>query len=283
MDTNNDIFGITEDRVVEDLLDRLNRDVVPADPAHEAEARQLTREYTELLGLIPFELEPMAPPLGSKDGLMQTLRGDQSAPSAPTEPVEVVRLPASRWLKLALPLAASIAIALLGVVGWQTFQMEDQAATIEGLSERLSQVNVEKANQLAEFQVNLERMQEQLALVTSQGVEVCALRPKSLEAANTGARGTLFVASDHQHWYLRIDDLEPCPQGRSYQLWFVKADGKSVDGGILEIERGVELEVTADSMPDGTVAVNVTLEPAGGSETPSGPSILYGDEVMRIL
>jgi anti-sigma-K factor RskA len=126
-------------------------------------------------------------------------------------------------------------------------------------------------------------MQEQLSLVTSKGVEVCTLHPKAVEAANSGARGKLFVASDHQHWYLRIDDLLPCPQGRSYQLWFVTADGSAIDGGILEVEHGVQLEVISDSMPNGTVAVNITLEPAGGSESPSGPSILYGDEVMRIL
>ena len=214
---------------------------------------------------------------------MQTIRGQQPTRSATPEPAKVVEISASRWLKTALPLAASIAIVLLGVVGWQSFQMAEQTSTIDQLSQRLSQVNIDSTNQLAEFEVDMQRMQDQLALVTSQGVEVCTLHPKVAEAAETGARGALFVASDHQHWYLRIDDLEPCPQGRAYQLWFVKADGTPVNGGILEVEHGVELEVTSDTMPDGTVAVNITLEPAGGSEAPSGPSILYGDEVMRIL
>jgi type II secretory pathway component PulM len=185
-------------------------------------------------------------------------------------------------MKTALPLAATLAMVLAGFVGWQKFQLTEQTDTIQQLSQRLSQVNVDSA-QLAQYESDLARMQEQLALVTSQGVEVCSLQPMAAAAEQTGARGTLFVASDHQHWYLRIDDLEPCPQGNAYQLWFLMADGSAVDGGILDVRHGAELEVTSNTMPDGTVGVNITLEPAGGSEAPSGPSILYGDEVMRLL
>lgn len=283
MTTKEDIFEMTEDRVVERLLDRLNAGVVPSSAGGEDDAETMLHEYTELLGLIPYELAPMAATAAARQKLMRTIRRRQPEKVDASKPGQVVEISASRWLKTALPLAASIAIVLLGVVGWQSFQMAEQASTVDQLSQRLSQVNIESTGQLAEFENHMRRMQEQLALVTSKGVEVCTLHPKVAEAAQTGARGTLFVAADHQHWYLRIDDLEPCPQGRAYQLWFVKADGTPVNGGILEIEHGVELEVTSDTMPDGTVAVNITLEPAGGSAAPSGPSILYGDEVMRIL
>jgi len=283
MNTNDEKFGMTEDRVVEDLLDRLNEGVVPSGDSIEGDAETLWQEYTELLGLIPCELEPIAPAAGAKQDLLQAIRGAQATQRAVLEPAGMVEVPATRWLQWALPLAASIAIVLLGVVGWQSFQMTDRSGTIDRLSQRLSQVNTERTTEIAEYQSHLQRMQDQLALVTSKGVEICALRPKAANAAETGARGTMFVASDHQSWYLRIDDLEPCPQGRAYQLWFIMADGTAVDGGILEIRHGVELEVTSDTMPAGTVAVNVTLEPAGGSDDPSGPSILYGDEVMRVL
>jgi anti-sigma-K factor RskA len=283
MTTKEDIFEMNEDRVLERLLDRLNEGVVPSSAGGEDDAEAMLHEYTELLGLIPYELAPMAATAAARQKLMQTIRGRLPEKVDTSKPGQVVEISASRWLKTALPLAASIAIVLLGVVGWQSFQMAEQESTVDQLSQRLSQVNIESTGQLAEFENHMRRMQEQLALVTSKGVEVCTLHPKVAEAAQTGARGTLFVAADHQHWYLRIDDLEPCPQGRAYQLWFVKADGTPVDGGILEIEHGVELEVTSDTMPDGTVAVNITLEPAGGSVAPSGPSILYGDELMRIL
>jgi len=283
MNENKDIFGLTEDRVIERLLDRLNEGVVPSNAAREGEAEAMLREYTELVGLIPYELEPMAPAVGGKERLLQTIHGTGVLERSAPVPSNVVEIPVSRWLKRALPLAASIAIVLLGVVGWQSMQMAESDHTIDRLSEQLSVVNTGRATELADLQRNLDRMQNQLALVTSRGVEVCTLHPKAVEAADSGARGTLFVASDRQNWYLRIDDLNPCPQGRSYQLWFVMADGTAKNGGLLDIQHGVELEVTSDTMPNGTVAVNITLEPTGGSDAPSGPSILYGDEVMRIL
>ncbi len=283
MDTNEDVFGLTEDRVVERLLDRLNEGVVPSNAAREQEAEELLREYTELLGLIPFELAPLAPVAGARERLLSSLGETPAAEEIAPSPAKVIEVPASRWMKVALPLAASIAIALLGVVGWQSFELANQGEAIVELTDHLSQVNVERTTELAGFEEALERARNKLALVTSRGVEVCTLHPKVAEYAETGARGTLFVASDHQHWYLRIDDLEPCPQGRSYQLWFLTADGAAIDGGILDVQHGVELEVSSDTMPSGTVGVNITLEPAGGSESPSGPSILFGDEVMRIL
>lgn len=283
MDRNEDVFGLTEDRVVERILDRLNEGVVPSSAGREGEAEAMLHEYTELIGLIPYELEPMAASSAAKERLLQTIQGRPAAARIDSETVEVLEAPRSTWVHRAFPLAASIAIVLLGIVGWQSFEMANQNTAIVGLTDHLSQVNIERTAELAEYDKSMQQMQDQLALVTSKGVEVCTLKPQAAEATESGARGTLYVASDHQHWYLRIEDLLPCPQGRAYQLWFVMADGTAVDGGILEVEHGAKLEVTSDTMPAGAVAVNITLEPAGGSEAPSGPSILYGDEVTQIL
>ena len=281
MNTEDEKNTSTEDRVAEGLLDRLNSGIIPSSSPSADEMDSLVDQYTELLGLIPYGLEPMAPAMGAKNRLMESIRGNQPVARSRTEVADVA--PPPGWVRQVLPLAASISIVLLGIVGWQSFELAEQGGEIVELTERLSHVNIERTAEVAEFERNLQRMQSQLSLVTSKGVEVCTLQPQIAEAAATGARGTLFVSSDHQHWYLRIDDLEPCPQGRAYQLWFVMADGTAVDGGILEIKHDTELEVTSDTMPAGSVAVQITLEPAGGSDSPSGPSILYGDEVMRIL
>lgn len=282
MNTENEEIETTENRVLEVLIDRLNEGYMPSDRPSADETESLLKEYTEILGLIPSGLEPMKPTAGAKDRLMASIRGEQPVAQAPAAFAERESSSAG-WVRHALPLAASVALVLLGIVGWQSFELTEQGEAIVGLTDHLSRTNIEHTKEVAQYEQVLGRMQDQLALVTSKGVEVCTLRPRAQEAAQTGARGTLFVTSDHQRWYLRIDDLEPCPQGRAYQLWFVMSDGSAVDGGILVVEHGVELEVTSDSMPKGAVAVNITLEPAGGSDSPSGPSILYGDEVMRIL
>lgn len=277
-----------DEQLAVDLFDRLNTILIPRIEPEDAQAALLQREAIEVIGLLPYQLAEQAPSAATRKRLMAAVRGEDGdqvgvAVAAPPQGGEAVRMPQRTWQSRFLPLAAALIIAFLGVSLWQQFaQLEEQQQTIDNLASQLSETSLQ-ATQLTQYQEELEAMQEQLALVTSQGVEVCALRPRYAAAAETNARGTLFVASDHQHWYLRIDDLEPCPLGRSYQLWFVTEDGTAVDGGVLQIEHGVELEVTSDSMPQGTVEVSITLEPAGGSPAPSGPLVLHGNEVMRLL
>ena len=59
--------------------------------------------------------------------------------------------------------------------------------------------------------------------------------------------------------------------------------GAMVSAGTFDPRPGIRTELTSETMPGGTVAVSVTLEPLGGSAEPSSPPLLYGDEVMRIL
>ena len=271
------------DEFAAELLDRLNGATPPIAGPRDPEAARREREQLELLGLLPYELDEEVPSAEGRQRLMAELRREDPRYSGEQVPAEIVAMPNTSWKSWVMPLAASLVLVVLGVQVWhQTDLIRDQRTTIDQLAEQLSESNV-RATQLVEYEQQLAAMQEQLALVTSRGVEVCTLHPEYAGAVATNARGTLFVASDHQKWYLRIDDLEPCPLGRSYQLWFVTEDGTAVDGVILQIQEGVELEITSDGMPQGTVAVNVTLEPAGGSSEPSGPLILYGNEVMRIL
>jgi anti-sigma-K factor RskA len=288
MSTHDTHAEATDEQLAVDLFDRLNTILIPQMEPEDAQAALLQREAIEVIGLLPYQLEEQPPSAATRERLMAAVRGedvDQVGVPVAAPPLggKVVSISQRTWQSRFLPLAAALIIALLGAFLWQQFaQLQDQQQTIDRLASQLSETNMQ-ATQLTQYQEELETMQAQLALVTSQGVEVCALKPRYAAAAETNARGTLFVASDHQHWYLRIDDLEPCPLGRSYQLWFVTEDGTAVDGGVLQIEHGVELEVTSDSMPQGTVEVSITLEPAGGSTAPSGPLVLHGNEVMRLL
>lgn len=284
---NQDQEGVValEDRLAGDLLDRLNQ-VVLSDPvASDDGSEALLRSYLEVVGLLPYELDPVDPSPATKARLMASLRGEAENGSAGRRKEVTVlssRTESGGWRSWALPLAAGLVLALLGVSGWQRSHMERQQQEIAQLSGHLREVNLQSA-ELAQYRQELVEAQAKLSVLDASGVEVCSLHPMEARLVDSAPTATLFVAPDHQHWYLRIDDLEPCPLGRSYQLWFVTGDGTAVDGGILQVEHGVELEVTSDSMPKGTVEVNVTLEPAGGSTAPSGPLVLHGNEVMRIL
>ncbi len=119
-----------------------------------------------------------------------------------------------------------------------------------------------------------------LSLLTAAGSEFCPLRPPA-SSPTPGAYGALTMSRDGSHWYLRVVGLE-AREGREYRLWFLR-DGDPVDTALLPLPApGGPLELMNGEAPKDFNAVVITLEPVG-SERPSGPRLLFGDERMRIL
>lgn len=92
----------------------------------------------------------------------------------------------------------------------------------------------------------------------------------------------LYVAADHQHWYLALHGLQPSQAGRRYQLWFL-SDRGPVSAGLFDAAAGAPVGLSSETMPSGTRAVSVTLELATGSRTPTGPQVLYGEGLVKML
>jgi hypothetical protein len=285
-----------DDAIIDRLLEALSRsEGVPErllDELTDEDERRVCREYLETMGLLAYDNEPMPLAPAVKQRMMGALGSTRREVPSAAERATVASFPSieqhfpraerpSRWHDWALPLAAGLVFALLGLSGWQYVQLESQRQTIDRLAGQLDQAH-RQAVQLAAYQGRLENASSRLALVTSSGVEVCTLKPVD-SAASAESRGVLFMARDRQGWYLNVDGLLPCAQGRSYQFWFINEDGVAVSGGTFDPKAGVRVELSSESMPAGTVAVSITLEPAGGSPEPSGPAVLYGDEAMRIL
>lgn len=191
-----------------------------------------------------------------------------------------------RW---ALPLAAVFALAALGV-GYHDFTVGQQlestrqellASRREGqqLAERLRAAEVNP--QLAALRDQMREMDTQLRLVTSPGTAVCALRP-SHGAPVRDAKALLYVAPDHQHWYLRAQNLPAPGEGRVYHLWFLVGE-RPVPAGTFQLV-GDEAVMSSPTMPEGTSAALVTVEPTGApGERPTGPAVLYGKDMVALL
>lgn len=282
-----------EEGTVDRLLDGLSRVEADADPVEalgELVDEPLTRDHLETIGLLACANVPMAPSPEVKQRLLLALKAEGGSASegqpAPLpfmrEPSVAVVAPAESWSRWPLRLAATVALALLGLSGWQLLRLQEQGQTIAQLTGQLRDAKQQSAAG-AELRNQLQAAQAKLTVITSPGVEVCTLKPVGVKPLQPQSRGALFVAADHQHWYLKVDGLNRSPQGSAYQLWFISEKGHPVSAGTFNAEPGVRLELSSETMPAGTVAVSITLEPLGGSPQPSGPSVLYGDEVMRIL
>lgn len=308
---------LTVVEALEKGLQALEGAVRPAGPDEDDDAT-LARLYTEVMGLIPYELEPVAPSAGAKARLMTLIQGDETQPAAtlasaarianlagaepprapaprvtprPTQEFALPAAPrrasagaASRASRWPLALAAVLTLALLGLSFWLYSQVGEQRSTIAGLQQELSRERarsdaaVAQARQLEAASLD---MRQKFSLVTSPAVQVGAMRPMGQPPLQPTARGVLFVAADHQHWYMEIQGLEPLATGKTYKLWFV-ADAGTVNAGSFSAQPGAPIELSSQHMPAGTKGILVTLENDPRSTTPTGPEILRAAGMVTI-
>lgn len=267
-------------------------------------AETLTRLYTEVLGLVPYELEPAVPRPEVKSRLLAAVRGDETQPTIPeTEPRPAPQAapaplprpttrPPTRELPVAprvamvprrrsvwpTALAATLILALAGLSGWLYLRQVQMQETIARLEDQLAAERRTAEQSLAGMQAAMERMRVNFALVTAPAVKVSPLRPVDEQSP---ARGILFVAADGQHWYLAVHDLPPAPAGRDYQLWWEAAEG-TFSGGVFDLRAGEKVELYSETMPAGTKGVVITLEPERGARQPTGPEVLRATGVIQL-
>ena len=186
----------------------------------------------------PQAAERQAPPVPFPAGATlfgQPLETPQSQrhPAATAAPYG---RPACRW---PLALAASVALACLGLPAWLWLGLQEQRAEIDRLRAERARLQEQVAALESEGGgEELAALRERLGPPTSPAVEVMPLRPVEGEAAAPPrSRGVLYVAADHQHWFLSVDGLPPAGSERDYQLWFI-ADGKPVPAGTFDLEPG---------------------------------------------
>ncbi|HEY8105543.1 MAG TPA: anti-sigma factor [Gemmatimonadales bacterium] len=199
---------------------------------------------------------------------------------------------ARRW---PLALAAGLVLALLGVSGKLYMDLRQQSGLLTVDATRIDQLERELAGErLRSAQISAARadvdslrshfaeLEKMFSLVTSPTVEMSALRPTGQVDLAKEARGRLYIAEDHQHWYLSVEDLQPSGKGRQYELWFYGDQGP-VSGGTFTAEPGQPVHLSSETMPLGTKAILITLEPASGVPAPSGPTVLRGMPPVKVL
>lgn len=91
------------------------------------------------------------------------------------------------------------------------------------------------------------------------------------------ASAFMIVGADGKNGVFVVDEMPRLEEGREYQLWLWR-NGEVHSGGVFDVDeegyRGLRVEA-----PDSLLSYsscNVTIEPAGGSEYPTGEEVLAG-------
>jgi anti-sigma-K factor RskA len=155
----------------------------------------------------------------------------------------------------------ALAASLIAVVGL--------GAVLLSLRGDLTRLN----HDLAERQQQLQARESTLNAILEPGVELYQLT--SSGDPDPGIQ--LFWDRQRNSAIINGYRLKPVPEGKAYQLWFIK-DGKPVPSVTFKPEPSGHARVERVPVPsDGKVsAAAITVEPAGGSPQPTSPILLLG-------
>lgn len=119
-----------------------------------------------------------------------------------------------------------------------------------------------------------DRAARTLQVLRAPGLEMAALTGQGPSPA---ARGRLLRDPASRRWQVLVADLPPAAPGRTYEVWFIAADGRKLPAGTFDVDARGEAELALAPPPDVEVtAVAITDEPAGGVASPTGEIHLLG-------
>jgi anti-sigma-K factor RskA len=206
-------------------------------------------------------------PAGARDRFLSRLpQTPQTQAFAPVQP----RKPAFSWRIFFGSGAASWSTALAGAMAVTLLLvgMDDLSKRAEiGPLVRQAQRGALDSAQLAQM----------MDLLTSPQAQKVALHPGPVTAPPP--EGRVVYAAGTGKLLLTASNLHPLPAGKVYELWILQPGGKKpLPAGTFAPDRnGYATMILADAPQGITVqGFGVTIENAGGSETPTLPIVLSG-------
>ncbi|ONI85302.1 hypothetical protein ALI144C_13430 [Actinosynnema sp. ALI-1.44] len=235
---NNDVHTLTGAYVLDALSEMERRafeDHMAGCPACHQEVAEL-RETTARLGTATAIAPP--PQLWNKvHAAIGNVR--QIPPLSVDEPASLRTR--RRTSRVAVFAAAAGIVAAVGLgVGW--------VVTNNDLQDRLAQSQTE----LSQIQCALNAPDAKVSTGTVQG----------------GGLATAVVSARQNCMVMLLKDAPKLPGTSVYQLWYVRAPGQQTSAGILAASNGA-IPASDLTPAKGAVALAITIEPAGGSPTPS--------------
>jgi anti-sigma-K factor RskA len=130
---------------------------------------------------------------------------------------------------------------------------------------QLRQIQIQQASLVTQ----VENAQTVLGLMSSPTIQMI---PISGEQAS----GTLLLDKGNNKAVLIVENLPELTENQIYQIWLVKSDGGRDTGGLFRPESGETYTTKVILSPQSIsnyVRIGVTVEPAGGSDAPTGERV----------
>lgn len=185
-------------------------------------------------------------------------------------PPQAPRPALKRTLVARLP-SAKKSVRLRWQLGWSFGQLATATALTLLLGMNIfSSVQMRALQtQQAELARQLEMEQTALAMIASPGAD-------TLPVSDGNVAGSLIVNREKNSAILILSNLPELKKGETYQIWFIEPDDGRVSAGLFEVNRDGSITIASLASKDSLQAytgIGVTVEPAGGSDQPTGPKV----------
>jgi len=215
------------------------------------------RESAQTLALLARATSPVIPPASVKEALLARIAAEGPRRVEPAAPI--VRRP--RWFPwVAGGVAASFLAFFTGMFVAARYEARLGQATRQAVALRQ---RVER-QQAAVYHV--------IDLLREPGTSVVRLRG---ERSAPDASASLLW-NDRSGGHLLVASLTPLPSDKTYELWTISG-GTARPAGLFTVDTSGRGGHFVDPVPGSRPEVfAVTIEPAGGTSTPTGPVVLKG-------
>jgi anti-sigma-K factor RskA len=201
-------------------------------------------------------VDAIQPPVQFKQSIEEkVLAGENNTDEYPVKEQDtpVHRIGIWKWL------AAASLVLLAGTAFW--------AVSTNNRNKELAAANRDLQNQLQQSSARLDTMEKDAALLQSPGVKMAAM----LGTADPKVYATIYWDTASKDVYLMINNLPRPVSDKQYQLWAL-LNGQPIDLGMIEVKQ--ERLLYRMKNVQNAQAFAITLEPKGGSPTPTSTPIV---------
>lgn len=234
--------------------------------------------FARVAALLPLGLDEVSAPAALRARVLAAAASQSVVVTLPTSRslrapgTTLARAPRVAWLSW----AAALLLALgLGVVLTQRNAARREVVQARALASRWRDELRQHAAEREQWQLALAHERRLRALLGRVETRVARLdgRPAAPQA-----RARVVWSAASREALLIADGLAPAPVGRTYQLWVI-ADAAPAPAGTFDVDAGGSALVRSSAVAatEHVRTFAVTLEPAGGRPSPSGPMILAGN------
>ncbi|MEX1038189.1 MAG: anti-sigma factor [Acidimicrobiia bacterium] len=150
------------------------------------------------------------------------------------------------WRRMLVPVAAALAVVMVVVLGFVVAQLNERATLVEMTADQTRQI------------------------LTATDVVLVSLH------APTGVSATFAFSPQLGLGVFSAEGLDPVDPSEVYELWTISSDGASPAGTFRPDPQGGTSQLVSGDLRE-VEALGVTIEPAGGSEQPTGEILISGE------